>query len=55
MPIIEARESLTNDLIFENNQDRVKVVTQKINLKSGMQRNMLQMDYFWDHLPSQIG
>ncbi len=55
MPIIEARESLTNDLIFENNQDRIKVVTQKINLKSGMQRNMLQMDYFWDHLPSQIG
>ena len=55
MPIIEARESLTNDLIFENDQDRIKVVTQKINLKSGMQRNMLQMDYFWDHLPSQIG
>lgn len=55
MPIIEARESLQNDLIFENAQDRVKVVTQKINLKSGMQRNMLQMDYFWDHLPSHIG
>ena len=55
MPIIEVRENLQNDLIFENNQDLVKVVTQKINLKSGMQRNMLQMDYFWDSLPQQIG
>jgi len=55
MPIIEVRESLTNDLIFENFQDSVKVVSQKVNLKSGMQRNMLQMDYFFDHLPSQIG
>lgn len=55
MPIVEVRESLTNDLVFENDQDRVKVVTQKVNLKSGYQRNMLQMDYFWDHLPSQIG
>ena len=55
MPIVEAREDLNNDLIFENFQDSVKVVTQKISLKSGMQRNMLQMDYFWDDLPSQIG
>jgi len=55
MPIIEVREDLTNDLVFENNQDLLKVVTQKVSLKSGMQRNMLQMDYFWDSLPSQIG
>ncbi len=55
MPIIEVREDLTNDLVFENFQDSVKVVSQKINLKSGMQRNMLKMDLFWDHLPSQIG
>jgi len=55
MPIIEVREDLTNDIVFENNQDLVKVVSQKINLKSGMQRNMLSMDLFWDHLPSQIG
>jgi len=55
MPIIEVRESLTNDIIFENDQERTQVVTQKVNLKSGMQRNMLQMDYFWDSLPSQIG
>jgi len=55
MPIVEAREDLTNDLIFADAQDLVKVVTQKINLRSGMQRNMLQMDYFWDSLPSQIG
>lgn len=55
MPIIEVRENLTSDLIFENNQDLIKVVSQKINLKSGMQRNMLKMDLFWDHLPSQIG
>lgn len=55
MPIIEVREDLTNDLVFDNNQDLIKVVSQKINLKSGMQRNMLKMDLFWDHLPSQIG
>lgn len=55
MPIIEVRESLTNDIVFPNDQERVQVVTQKINLKSGMQRNMLQMDYFFDHLPCQIG
>jgi len=55
MPIIEVREDLTSDLVFENAQDAVKVVSQKINLKSGMQRNMLKMDFFWDHLPSQIG
>ena len=55
MPIVEVREDLTNDIIFENEQDLVKVVTQKISLKSGMQRNMLHMDYFWDSLPSQIG
>ena len=55
MPIIEVREDLTSDLVFDNDQDRVKVVSQKINLKSGMQRNMLKMDLFWDHLPSQIG
>jgi len=55
MPIIEVREDLTNDLVFDNDQDLIKVVSQKINLKSGMQRNMLSMDLFWDHLPSQIG
>jgi len=55
MPIVEVREDLTNDLIFANSQDLVKVVTQKVSLKSGMQRNMLQMDYFWDSLPTQIG
>lgn len=55
MPIIEVREDLTDDIVFENPQDVIKVVTTKVNLKSGMQRNMLQMDLFWDTLPQQIG
>lgn len=56
MPVIEMRESLgSTDIIFDE-QDTVKVVQKRINLKSGPhQRNMLQMDLFFDDYPQTLG
>ena len=57
MPIVELRESIGNkDVIMANDQDRVKVVQHRINLKEGhFQRNMLSMDLFFDDPPHVIG
>jgi len=57
MPVIEMRESLGSiDVEFENNQSLVQVVQKRINLKEGSwQRNMLQMDLFFDDFPHVIG
>ena len=57
MPVIEMRESLGSiDVEFPNDQGRVQVVQKRINLKEGpWQRNMLQMDLFFDDAPHVIG
>jgi hypothetical protein len=57
MPVIEMRESLGSiDVEFPNDQSRVQVVQKRINLKEGSwQRNMLQMDLFFDDFPHVIG
>jgi hypothetical protein len=57
MPVIEMRESLGDqDVEIVNDQDRVKVVQKRINLKEGSyQRNMLQMDLFFDDFPNVLG
>ena len=57
MPVIEMRESLGSiDVEFANDQSRVQIVQKRINLKEGpWQRNMLQMDLFFDDAPHIIG
>lgn len=57
MPVIEMRESLGSiDVNFPDAQSRVQVVQKRINLKTGpWQRNMLQMDLFFDDAPHIIG
>lgn len=56
MPVIEMRESLGLTDIEFGRDDRVKVIQKRINLKSGPhQRNMLQMDLFFDDFPQQLG
>lgn len=51
------RQSLGNiDVRIENDQSRLQVVQKRINLKEGSwQRNMLQMDLFFDDFPHIIG
>ena len=51
------RESLGSiDVEFEDSDNRVKVIQKRINLKEGSwQRNMLQMDLFFDDFPNVIG
>lgn len=51
------RENLGSiDVTIENDQDRVQVVQKRINLKEGSwQRNMLQMDLFFDDFPHILG
>lgn len=53
MPVIEMRESLGDQpFLMEDGQDTIKVITKRINLKEGSyQRNMLQMDLFFDDFP----
>lgn len=56
MPVIEMRESLGSIDVEFTDQDRVQVVQKRINLKEGsFQRNMLQMDLFFDDFPYVIG
>lgn len=51
------RENLGSiDLLMENEQSSVQVVQKRINLKEGsFQRNMLQMDLFFDDFPHVLG
>lgn len=59
MPVIEMRESLGNidvEIIGSGTNKQVAVVQKRINLKEGpYQRNMLQMDLFFDDFPHVIG
>lgn len=57
MPIVELRESLGSfDVEFTDDQDRVQMLTKRINLKEGNhERNMLQMDLFFDDIPHELG
>ena len=57
MPVIEMRESLGDqDFEIVNDQSRVQVIQKRINLKEGSyQRNMLQMDLFFDDFPQVLG
>ena len=58
MPVIEMRESLgVKDLVvpFDADANNVAVVQKRINLKTGtFQRNMVQMDLFFDDFPHVI-
>ena len=53
MPVIEMRENIGSiDVRMDTFQDSVQVVQKRINLKEGsFQRNMLQMDLFFDDFP----
>lgn len=57
MPVIEMRETLGDqDIEIIDDQSRVQVVQKRINLKEGSyQRNMLQMDLFFDDFPQVLG
>ena len=52
MPIVELRESLGSfDVEMENDQDRVKMLTKRINLKEGNhERNMQRKQDFCEIL-----
>jgi len=56
MPIIEMRESIGSlDVTLPKNQS-VSIIQKRINLKEGtFQRNMLQMDLFFDDYPQLLG
>jgi len=57
MPVIEMRENIGSiDVSMPTSQDNVQVVQKRINLKEGtFQRNMLQMDLFFDDFPHIVG
>lgn len=57
MPVIEMRESLGSiDVEIKELSPGVAVVQKRINLKPGnFQRNMLQMDLFFDDYPHTLG
>jgi len=57
MPVIEMRENIGSiDIEMPNSQESVQVVQKRINLKEGsFQRNMLQMDLFFDDFPHTLG
>jgi len=56
MPVIEMRESIGSvDVTLPKNQS-VSIIQKRINLKEGtFQRNMLQMDLFFDDYPQLLG
>ena len=58
MPIIEMKESVADDVVIPDpstGQENVAVVQKRINLKEGTwQRNMLQMDLYFDDFPHEI-
>lgn len=56
MPVIEMRESLgSTDVTLASGED-LAVIQKRINLKPGShQRNMLQMDLFFDDYPQLLG
>lgn len=52
MPVIEMRESIGSDPVTLEIGESLAVVQKRINLKEGPhQRNMLQMDLFFDNFP----
>lgn len=54
MPVIEMRESIGSELVTLEIGESVAVVQKRINLKEGtFQRNMLQMDLFFDDFPAE--
>lgn len=56
MPIIEMRESLGSKDVELKAGEKVAVIQKRINLKEGtFQRNMLQMDLFFDDYPQLLG
>jgi hypothetical protein len=56
MPVIEMRESLGSTDVELKSGEKVAVIQKRINLKPGShQRNMLQMDLFFDDYPQQLG
>lgn len=57
MPVIEMRENIGSvDVTMATPQDGVQVIQKRINLKEGtFQRNMLQMDLFFDDFPHILG
>jgi len=56
MPVIEMRESLGSTDVKLKSGEKVAVIQKRINLKPGAhQRNMLQMDLFFDDYPQQLG
>lgn len=56
MPVIEMRESLGSTDVELKSGEKVAVIQKRINLKEGNhQRNMLQMDLFFDDYPQELG
>lgn len=56
MPVIEMRESLGSTDVRLIKGEKVAVIQKRINLKEGTyQRNMLQMDLFFDDYPQLLG
>jgi len=56
MPVIEMRESIGSTDVTLKAGEKVAVIQKRINLKPGPhQRNMLQMDLFFDDYPQQLG
>ncbi len=56
MPVIEMRESLGSTDITLKAADDIAIIQKRINLKEGtFQRNMLQMDLFFDDYPQLLG
>jgi hypothetical protein len=56
MPIIEMRESLGSTDVQIKKGEKLAVIQKRINLKEGsFQRNMLQMDLFFDDYPQVLG
>ena len=56
MPIIEMRESIGSTDVILKQTENIAIIQKRINLKEGaFQRNMLQMDLFFDDYPQTLG